>query len=145
MKKNTAVTPTEGRSVMKLQVSLTFTVVAGLSQGLTVGQHGHFRHSHTHHRALLTGLVLYRTETEIISSNVFFQSCIFYILVLFRVTSGAGVNPRGHLVRAGHALQHSHSHSHLHILHVCGNRATVEKTLTHTSENMRTPHRNIII
>lgn len=37
---------------------LTLAVVTGLRQRLTVGQHGDFGHSHAHHGALFTGLVL---------------------------------------------------------------------------------------
>lgn len=42
---------------------LTLTIVAGLGQGLAVGQHGHFRHGHAHHCAFFVSLVLSREET----------------------------------------------------------------------------------
>lgn len=44
--------------------SLTLTVIAGLGQGLAVGQHGHFRHGHTHHRAFFISFVLNREGTN---------------------------------------------------------------------------------
>lgn len=44
--------------------SLTLTVVTGLGESLAVGQHRYFGHSHTHHSALFTGLVLSREETK---------------------------------------------------------------------------------
>ena len=43
---------------------LTLTVVAGLGEGLAVGQHGYFGHSHTHHCAVFTRLVLIRVYIQ---------------------------------------------------------------------------------
>lgn len=56
---------------------LTLTVVAGLGQCLTVGQHGYFRHSHTHYCAIFTRLVLNREQTpdrHIKSQHLTFQT-----------------------------------------------------------------------
>lgn len=43
---------------------LTLTIVAGLRQGLAVGQHGHFRHGHAHHGAFFVSLVLNTEERD---------------------------------------------------------------------------------
>lgn len=68
----------ESRCDLHKHQFLTFAVVTGLRQGLTVSQHGDLRHSNSHHCPLLTGFVL---ETEKHRIHAFQQSYNVKILI----------------------------------------------------------------